>query len=146
MRKTVVRWGREPLLETLWMRLVRLGTVRLSNRHRVFLLWTRRLKNVPNPRLLFIRVLPVPVRLNPKAPLRALPRWVVPRGTVIGIRPAPNHGVGMAVVGVRENTNVFALFSYCVCFLALLVDWCSRRPGYLLSVDYDRILITFGIR
>ena len=136
MRRTVVRWGRAPLLETMRMRLVRLWADSLSNRLRVFLLRTRRLENVPNPRLQFIRVLPVPAWLNPKVHLRALHRMGVPRGKVIGIRPAPNHGIGIAVVGDMENTNAFALFSYCVISLALLVAWCSRRPGYLIFADY----------
>ena len=70
----------------------------------------------------------------------------VPRGKAFGIRPAPNHGIGITVVGDMENANAFALFPYYVDFLVFLVDWCSRRPSYPIFVDYggslfDRIYL-----
>ena len=43
----------------------------------------------------------------------------VPRGKAIGIRPAPNHGIGITVVGDMGNTNAFALLQYCVDFFGL---------------------------
>ena len=132
MRTIAEKGRRGSLLKTMRKRLVR----------------RRGRKDFPSPRPQFIRMLlvPVPVQLSRRVLLRVPLRRAVPRGRVDGIR---NPGIGIAVAGAPENTNVFFFaralsgiierHSLDVMWLdgkplfIFWVDWCSRRPFHVIS-------------
>ena len=89
-----------------------MGLVR-SRAHGPIVLYRVLLLNVPNLRLPFIRVWPVPVRLSLKVRFGLLPHIAVPLGRVSGIRPGVILGIGIIVARAMANTNfptAYALF------------------------------------
>ena len=68
---------------------------------------------------------------------------VGPRRRADGIRPAPNPGIGIAVVGAMGNTNASFVCPFGVAWrffcLVILVDWCPRRPFF---GNYSRLVHT----
>ena len=101
---------------------------------------------------LCIRGVPVlvPVRLNPVALLKALPRVLAPRGRVIGIPPPPRLVIGGSAVGTincvhfKLRMNAFLLFKKrkCVCLyktagvIIHLPFWCACSSLPLLGFDF----------